>query len=280
MTHSLVRSIGSAALAVGMAVAAPAIAAAQTPQKDASLTGTWTMGLIGDHVIPVALVLDQNGSALTGTFIFMGKDFPVTGNVADGKILLKGKGPGFGVRPAHDAGLAAGGAENHKAPAGPTAPGVQAALADMTITGTVDADGALAGTLATKVGEGTGTIKWTAERLKERKVPSAQAAVSTEGVSLTGRWKLNIVEAQVPMDVELTQAGTKVTGTGTSEHLGTMKIEGTFVAGTLTFVASGEAMGQQVKIEFAGKYTSGGTFAGEAQSQMGPLTWTAERVKK
>ena len=260
MTSKLFRSLAIATFAAGVALAVPGTGAAETPQKNAPLSGTWTMGLIGDHVIPVALVLDQNGTALTGTFIFMGKDFPVAGDVTDGKVTLKGKGPAFGVRNAHDAG---------------TAP----QLADMVITGTVDADGALAGTLATKMGEGTGTIKWTAERLKERKVPATQA-VSTEGVSLTGNWKMTIPEAQQTLDVELKHTGAKVTGTAKNEHLGTLNLEGMFASGTLSFIATGEAMGQPVKIEFTGKYTAGGTFAGDAQSQMGALTWTAERVKK
>jgi hypothetical protein len=277
MTISLFRSIRAAALISGCLAFIPAPAAAQTPQKDAPLTGTWSMGLIADHVVPVALVLDQKGTALTGTFIFMGKDFPVTGDVTDGKLTLKGKGPAFGVRNAHDAGTAAGAGPT--AGAGPATPGSAPQLADMTITGTVDADGALAGTLAAKVGEGTGTIKWTAERLKERKLPDTQA-VSSEGVSLTGAWKMTIPEAQQVMDVEFKQDGAKVTGTAKNEHLGTLNLDGMFANGTLSFVATGEAMGQQVKIEFTGKYTKTGTFAGDAASQMGALTWTAERVKK
>lgn len=280
MTYSFVRSLGSALVAVGLAAAVPAVAAAQTPRKDNSLTGTWTMGLIGDHVIPVALVLDQNGSALTGTFIFMGKDFPVTGEVAGGKITLKGQGPAFGSRNGHDAGVAAGAGPGKPAVAGPAAPGAAPQLADMVITGAIDADGALAGNLATKMGEATGTIKWTAERLKERKAPASQMAASTEGVNLTGAWKLTIVEAQVPMQAELTQTGSKITGVANSEHLGAMKIEGTFVAGTLSFTATGSVSGQDVKIEFSAKYKADGSFAGDLTSQMGAMTWTGERVKK
>ena len=36
---------------------------AETP----TVTGTWNMGLQGDHVIPVALVLKQDGTKVTGT---------------------------------------------------------------------------------------------------------------------------------------------------------------------------------------------------------------------
>jgi hypothetical protein len=278
MTNKLFRSIGSTALAAVFAVAVPAIAAAQAPKKDAPLTGTWTMGLIGDHVIPTALVLDQKGTALTGTFIFMGKDFPVTGEVANGKLTLTGKGPAFGVRSGHDAGVAAG-AGPKTAVASPQTSGATPVLADMTITGTLDADGAMAGTLATKMAEGTGMIKWSAERLKERKVPESQAS-SSQSVDLNGSWKMTIVEAQQTLDMELKQDGTKVTGVTKNDHLGALAIEGTFASGTLSFVASGTVSGQPVKIEFSGKFLKTGGFAGDATSQMGALTWTAERVKK
>jgi hypothetical protein len=277
MTRKLHRSIGSTLFAALITAAIPALAAAQSSQKATPLTGTWTMGLIGDHVIPTALVLDQKGTALTGTFIFMGKDFPVTGEVADGKVTLKGKGPAFGVRSGHEAGVAAGAGPKTvtASPAGANAP----QLADMTITGTLDAGGAMAGTLATKMNEGTGLIKWTAERLKERKVPESQA-VSSQTVDLNGSWKMTIAEAQQTLDTELKQDGTKVTGVAKNDHLGSLAIEGTFASGTLSFVASGTVSGQPVRIEFSGKYTKSGTFAGDAMSQMGALTWTAERVKK
>lgn len=277
MTKQLIRSIGTTMFAAGCFVAIPAIAAAQAPQKDAPLTGTWTMGLMGDHVIPTALVLDQKGTTLTGTFIFMGKDFPVTGEIAGGKMTLTGKGPAFGVRSGHDAGVAAGAGPKTvtATPVGGNAP----VLADMTITGTLDADGAMAGTLATKMAEGTGMIKWSAERLKERKLPASQA-VSSQAVDLNGGWTLAIVEAQQTLATELKQDGSKVTGVAKNDHLGTLAIEGTFAGGTLSFVATGNVSGQPVKIEFSGQYLKTGGFAGEAQSQMGTLTWTAERVKK
>ena len=48
---------------IGIVALAAALAAAESP----NLTGTWNMGLEGDHVIPVALVLKQDGRNLTGT---------------------------------------------------------------------------------------------------------------------------------------------------------------------------------------------------------------------
>lgn len=284
MTSKLIRSMGIAVFAAGVSLAAPAAAAAQAADKPASLTGTWNMSLIGDHVIPVALVLEQSGTALKGTFILMGKDFPLTGEIVGGKVTLTGKGPAFG-RPAkagatdHDTAVAA---TSPKAPvqvAGPQAPGANMALADMTISGTTDADGGMAGNILMKFGEGTGTIKWSAERLKERKLPETQA-VSSSDVNTTGNWNMTIPEAQLHLDLELKQEGSKVTGVAKSDHLGVLKVDGTFLSGTLSFSAVGSAGGQDVRIEFSGKYTKGGTFAGDLTSQMGAMTWTAERVKK
>ncbi len=276
MTRRYSRSIRTAFAVLGCAVAIPTLAAAQSP----SLSGTWNMSLIGDHVIPVALVLEQNGTALTGTFILMGKDFPLTGEVAGDTLTLTGKGPVFG-RPGgdHNAAVAAGGGAKPTAVAGPAQPGANMALADMTITGTTDATGALAGNIALKMADGTGTIKWTAERLKERKVPASQA-VSTEGLNLTGNWNLKVVEAQLEIDVELKQAGNKITGSAKSDHLGVMSLEGTLANGTLSFTTVGSNGGQEVRIEYTGKYKTDGTFAGDLTSPMGAMTWTAARVKK
>jgi len=283
MTSNLFRSMGIAVLAAAV-FAAPA--SAQTAAKAESLTGVWNMSLIGDHVIPVAFVLEQSGTALKGTFTLMGKDFPLAGEFVGGTLTLKGKGPAFGrPQPAgggdHNAAVAAGGGAKPSTNqvAGPNNPNANPALADMTITGTPNADGVLEGTIAIKMAEGTGMIKWSAERFKERKVPETQA-VSTVNLNIDGAWKMTIPEAQQMLDVEFKNTDGKVTGIAKNDHLGTLTLEGTLAAGTLSFVATGEAMGQQVKIEFTGKYTKAGTFAGDAQSQMGALTWTAERVKK
>ena len=37
--------------------------------EPATVTGTWNMGLQGDHVVPVALVLKQDGKTVTGTIL-------------------------------------------------------------------------------------------------------------------------------------------------------------------------------------------------------------------
>jgi hypothetical protein len=59
------------------------------------ISGTWKMGLQGGHVIPVALVLKQDGTALTGTITIPISqtdriDVPLTGEIADGALKLAG----------------------------------------------------------------------------------------------------------------------------------------------------------------------------------------------
>lgn len=267
------------ALASMTVLAQPAAAQSHEPPaaQHASLAGTWNMSLIGDHVIPVALVLEQDGVALKGTFIMMGKDFPVTGELTGTKFVLKGQGPAFG-RPGgdHAAGVAAGGAAPAAGPQRATATG---ALADMTINGTINPDGDLAGEMLSKFEERTGMIKWTAERLKERKVPTGDTA-STASLNMTGKWTLWVVEAQLEIPVELKQAGSTITGTATSDHLGTMTLEGTLADGVLKFATAGSAGGQDVHIQYAGRYKADGTFAGDLTSPMGSMTWTLVPVKK
>ncbi len=58
MTKSVTTTIAVIALLAGLSA---------QKKTDTSLTGTWNMGLQGGHVIPVALVLKQEGTTLSGT---------------------------------------------------------------------------------------------------------------------------------------------------------------------------------------------------------------------
>jgi hypothetical protein len=108
------------------------------------LTGTWNMGLQGGHVVPVALVLKQEGKTLTGTISMPTRhvgertDIELTGQFESGVLKLSGAVDGA---------------------AEPTTIDVEGRLQD---------DGSLAGTLA-MIAKDTRRIEWTAERLKERK---------------------------------------------------------------------------------------------------------------
>ena len=106
----------------------------------ADISGTWNMGLQGDHVIPTALVLKQDGKTITGTIavpVRQGErvDVPLTGELNGATLKLSGK--------------------------------METAKEPMTIeiAGEVKDDGSMEGTLVTH----GHNLTWTAERLKERK---------------------------------------------------------------------------------------------------------------
>jgi hypothetical protein len=108
---------------------------------DASVTGTWNLGLQGDHVIPTPLVLKQDGKAVSGTIGLPTQhsgqrvEVKLTGTFDDGVLKITGE------------------VENAKEPT------------TVDIEGRFGDDGALEGTLALH----GRSIPWTAERLKERK---------------------------------------------------------------------------------------------------------------
>jgi hypothetical protein len=123
------RLIGVIALGVGLSAFAEA----------ANITGTWNMGLQGDHVIPTAFVLKQDGKALTGTIAMPTQrngqrvEIQLSGSIADGAFSLSGT--------------------------------VDGADTTIEVAGKLNDDGSLEGTVKSR----HGTMPWTAERLKERK---------------------------------------------------------------------------------------------------------------
>jgi hypothetical protein len=109
-----------------------------TVQDPTTLTGDWTLSLIGDHVMRSGLVLEQSGTRLTGTMLLMGKEAPVEGEFVDGAFTLSVK------------------AEMQDADGHATS---------LRFVGRMQDDGTLAGDLDTP----RGRHSWTAERLKKRK---------------------------------------------------------------------------------------------------------------
>src|SRR4051812_18158136 len=84
MTKSVTTMVAVLALAAGLS--------AQHGKTEAtSLTGTWNMGLQGGHVIPVALVLTQDGEALTGTISMPTQNIGQTVDVALKGAIVKGE---------------------------------------------------------------------------------------------------------------------------------------------------------------------------------------------
>jgi len=139
MIKAMTTAIGVLALA--------GVLAAQSGKTDAkSLTGTWNMGLQGGHVIPVALVLKQDGESLTGTISMPTQRI---GNTVD--VALKGE-------IAHGAFTLTGAVENAKEPT------------TLEIAGKLNDEGMLEGTLTMVGGDASHRgMPYTAERLKERK---------------------------------------------------------------------------------------------------------------
>ena len=139
MTKSLTTMIAVLALATGLP--------AQHGKTEApSLTGTWNMGLEGGHVIPVALVLKQDGATLTGTIsmptqrIGTTVDVALKGEIGDAAFTLSGS-----VEGAKD----------------PTT---------IEIKGKLNDEGMLEGRVVMSGAQGPhGDMPYTAERLKERK---------------------------------------------------------------------------------------------------------------
>jgi hypothetical protein len=107
-------------------------------QEPTTLTGDWTLSLIGDHVMRSGLVLEQSGTKLVGTMFLMGKEAAAEGEFVDGVFTLSVKAE---MRDA----------EGHAAP--------------LKFVGKMQEDGTLAGDLDTPRGKHS----WTAERLKKRK---------------------------------------------------------------------------------------------------------------
>jgi hypothetical protein len=119
-----------------------AVASAQHGTKTApNVSGTWNMGLQGDHVIPTALVLKHDGRKLTGTIqlptqrIGERTEVALEGEFVDNAFSLSGTVGGAAERTTID------------------------------LAGKLNGDGSLEGTMKSP----HGTMAWTAERLKERK---------------------------------------------------------------------------------------------------------------
>jgi hypothetical protein len=139
MSRTMTTMIAVLALAAGLS--------AQHGKTEApSLTGTWNMGLEGGHVIPVALVLKQDGETLSGTISMPTQragntvDVALKGGIASGAFTLTGT-----VEGAKD----------------PTT---------IEIKGKLNDEGMLEGRVVMTGAQGPhGDMPYTAERLKERK---------------------------------------------------------------------------------------------------------------
>ena len=128
------RRLFAALALVAGTFALPAISAEPTVE------GKWTLSIHApDHEFGVGLELKQDGKKVTGTLMMPQGDVALTGEFADGALVLNGTmegGPGAG-------------------PGGP-----------IKLSAKLKEDGTLNGEAA--VGRGHRTMMWTAERLRKR----------------------------------------------------------------------------------------------------------------
>ena len=268
------RTVFRSTLAMLAAVALPALATAQSAPKSAakpaaSLTGTWNISLIGDHVIPLGLDIVQDGTGITGTLNLMGKDLPVKGELVAGHLVI-----------ATTDKLSM----NHA----PPAPGAPATAgpepAPLKFVGDVKDDGSLAGEVAAM----GGVMKWSAERLKVRPTAPASAPANATPLAIAGDWALTATgEHVVPMGLQLTQKDAKVTGTITLMGA-EIAVSGDYasgalsVSGELTADAAAKAgmagMGGAVKL--TARMKKDGTLDGTFTMTHGVFPVTGERQAK
>jgi hypothetical protein len=141
MTKNVTRATALAAAMMAVLGLAATLSAQTAKAETPSLTGTWNMGLQGGHVIPVALVLKQEGTTLTGTIamptqnVGQTEEVVLTGEASNGALTLTGT------------------VEHAKEPT------------RLEITGKMNDEGIIEGKLAMPGHD----LSYTAERLRERK---------------------------------------------------------------------------------------------------------------
>lgn len=267
MNTNFKRLIAGPLLCSLLLIARTGVAAPAADPKSEPLTGTWTMSLIGDHVIPLGLALKQEGIALTGTLTMMGKEIPVKGEVTNGAVTLIGSATMM-MRDHAQSTADQGGAA--PAPSG------------MKFTGSVLSDGTLSGELAGP----RGPMKWTADRLKER-APVAGASTSSTSsgaIALVGSWNVSVIADHVtPVGLLIEQAEDKVRGVLTLMG-GDVPLTGAFANGTLTL--SGEftpdvtaKSGMRGTLKVTATLKADGSIAGEFSMAHGTFPLTGERLK-
>ena len=130
-----------AALALVATLAMAAAATASEPH----LAGTWTLGVEGDHVIPMAMIMKQDGSKISGTIAM-----PINQSGDRRDIAFEGEVTATGLTFSTKEGKPL-----------------------FEFSGKWNDDGSLDGTVTVGAGSDHGgadhKMHWTAERLKERK---------------------------------------------------------------------------------------------------------------
>jgi hypothetical protein len=100
----------------------------------------------------------------------------------------------------------------------------------------------------------------------------------TPAPTVSGKWTMTVKSPHgvVTMGLTLQQDGKDVTGTFATPHGDDLRVDGEFVDRTLTLATrnSGDS-----KITLTAKLKDNGTLDGYLSSEMGDMTWTADRAK-
>jgi len=108
------------------------------------------------------------------------------------------------------------------------------------------------------------------------------AALSAQGVDLTGEWDLSVeVNGSVTNPtLTLVQEADTLSGTYDSETLGRARVRGTVSGTEFTIRFSASLQGQSVPVEYAGSVQEDGTLRGTIDLAGGAITgtFTAERA--
>jgi hypothetical protein len=98
---------------------------------------------------------------------------------------------------------------------------------------------------------------------------------------IAGKWNVTVESPHGAMSASfvLKQDRTKVTGTMSSDHTPDAAIDGDFIDGALTFTVSVDHGSGPMKMTCKATLNAAGTLAGTISSEMGEMTWTAERAK-
>src|SRR5471030_2447165 len=109
----MTKYLTAAALTAGLITGAAGLLSAQDKAPTTGIAGTWNLSLIADHVVPIGLVIEQDGKKVTGTMMLMGNDVPVEGEFVDGTLTLSANatvlaGSTHAGEPAHAADPAGG----------------------------------------------------------------------------------------------------------------------------------------------------------------------------
>jgi hypothetical protein len=109
----------------------------------------------------------------------------------------------------------------------------------------------------------------------------AASGIIAQQSNLTGTWQMTIVHGKdhgVPIGLELTQDGDKLTGVLHTPHGDKMSLSGTFVNKALQL--SSDANDGVTPLKVNGELKEDGTLEGSLSGRMGDMKWTAERLGK